>query len=47
VRVPDEAGNGMAKVRFSFATWEETKVAASTIELPIVDQENEQKTASD
>jgi hypothetical protein len=47
VRVPDEAGNGMAKVTFSFEAWEEAKVASSTIELPIVDQKSEQEAAND
>jgi hypothetical protein len=39
VRVPDEAGSGMAKVTFSFEKWHEGKVASSTIELPIVEAE--------
>jgi hypothetical protein len=39
VRVPDEAGSGMAKVTFSFENWQEGKVASSTIELPIVEPE--------
>jgi hypothetical protein len=39
VRVPDEAGSGMAKVTFSFEKWHEGKVASSTIELPIVEPE--------
>jgi hypothetical protein len=29
----------MAKVTFSFEKWKEGKVASSTIELPIVEQE--------
>jgi hypothetical protein len=37
VRVPDEAGNGMAKVTFSFEKWQEGKVASKKIELPIVE----------
>jgi hypothetical protein len=36
VRVPDEAGDGMAKVRFTFETWKEGNVASSTIEVPVV-----------
>jgi hypothetical protein len=39
VRVPDEAGSGMAKVTFSFEKWQEGKVASRTIELPIVEPE--------
>ncbi len=35
MRVPDEAGDGMAKVTFSFDAWKEGKVAPTTIELPI------------
>jgi hypothetical protein len=37
VRVPDEAGNGTAKLTFLFATWKEGKVASSTMELPITE----------
>jgi hypothetical protein len=36
VRVPEEAGLGMAKVTFSFDAWKEGQVAPSTIELPVV-----------
>jgi hypothetical protein len=39
VRVPDEAGSGMAKLTFSFQKWREGKVASSTLELPIVEPE--------
>jgi hypothetical protein len=39
VRVPDEAGSGVARVTFSFEKWTECKVASSTIELPIVEPE--------
>ncbi len=35
MRVPDEAGDGKAKVTFSFEEWKEGKVAPTTIELPI------------
>jgi hypothetical protein len=35
VRVPEEAGEGKARVTFSFATWKEGNVAPSTIEVPI------------
>jgi hypothetical protein len=37
VRVPDEAGNGKAKLTISFAAWKEGNVFSSTVELPIVD----------
>ena len=37
----------MAKVRLSFETWEDAKVASSTIELPIVEQKNDQEKAND
>ena len=43
VRVPDEAGYGQAKVKFSFDAWKEGKVEASTIELPVVKQQPEKK----
>jgi hypothetical protein len=35
VRVPDEAGNGKAKVTLSFPDWKEGDVAPATFELPI------------
>jgi hypothetical protein len=35
VRVPDEVGVGVAKVTFSFDAWNDFKVKASTIELPV------------
>jgi hypothetical protein len=41
VRVPDEAGSGMARITFSFNAWEGANVAPSTIELPISDDEVE------
>jgi hypothetical protein len=37
VRVPEEAGNGKAKVRLSFPGWKEAKVAPATFEVPVVD----------
>jgi hypothetical protein len=43
VRVPDEAGVGKAKVTFSFDAWKEAKVASSTIEIPIVEPNEEEK----
>jgi hypothetical protein len=43
VRVPDEAGDGKAKVTFSFAAWQAGKVAPSTVELPIAEPKNEEK----
>jgi hypothetical protein len=35
VRVPDEAGVGVAKLTFSFEAWKGVDVAGSTIELPV------------
>jgi hypothetical protein len=43
VRVPDEAGDGKAKVTFSFDAWKEGKVRPSTVELPIAEPKNEEK----
>jgi len=37
VRVPDEAGNGKAKVTVSFADWKEGYVAPATFEVPLVE----------
>ena len=47
VAVPDEAGNGEAKVTFSFSAWKEGGVAPSTIRLPIVDSEKRQNHEAD
>jgi hypothetical protein len=45
VRVPEEAGNGKARVTFSFAAWKEGKVAPTTIDLPITEpQESDRGT---
>ena len=44
MRVPDEAGLGMAKVTFSFDAWTEGHVAPSTIEIPITEPEPEPET---
>jgi hypothetical protein len=44
VRVPDEAGNGTAKITFSFGAWEAGKVSLSMIELPIVEQNDDPET---
>jgi hypothetical protein len=44
VRVPEEAGEGKAKVTFSFDAWTEANVAASTVELPVIEPEAEEKT---
>jgi hypothetical protein len=35
VWVPDDAGEGKARVSFSFAAWEAGKVVPSTVEIPI------------
>jgi hypothetical protein len=46
VRVPDEAGLGMAKLTFSFLSWKEGKVAFSTVELPVMKPESANKAES-
>jgi hypothetical protein len=38
VRVPEEAGNGKAKVTLSFTDWKEGRVAPVTIFVPVVDK---------
>jgi hypothetical protein len=35
VRVPEEAGDGKAKVKLSFADWKEVKVAPTIVEIPV------------
>jgi hypothetical protein len=35
VRVPEEAGDGKAKVTYSFDAWKGGKVAPTTIEIPV------------
>jgi hypothetical protein len=35
VRVPEQAGNGKAKVTLSFPDWKEGKVIPATVEIPI------------
>jgi hypothetical protein len=37
VRVPEEAGNGKAKVVLSFPDWKEARVAPATFEVPVSD----------
>ena len=44
MRVPDESGLGMAKVKFSFDAWTEGHVASSTIEIPITEPDPEPET---
>ncbi|HEV2947702.1 MAG TPA: hypothetical protein VGX70_10020 [Gemmataceae bacterium] len=39
MRVPDEAGSGIAKVTYSFDAWKEGKVKPTTIGIPIKDAE--------
>jgi hypothetical protein len=39
VRVPDNAGLGMARVTVSFPDWENGAVAPLTCEIPVVDPE--------
>jgi hypothetical protein len=41
VRVPDEAGSGIAKVTYSFDAWKEGNVQPTTIEIPIKDAEKD------
>ena len=43
MRVPEEAGNGKAKVTYSFDSWKEGKVKPTTIEMPIKDAEAEKE----
>ena len=43
MRVPEEAGNGKAKVTYSFDSWKEGKVKPTTIEIPIKDAEAEKE----
>jgi hypothetical protein len=43
VRVPEEAGQGKAKVTYSFDAWKEGKVKPTTIEIPIKDAEAEKE----
>jgi hypothetical protein len=38
VRVPEEAGLGMAKLRFRFDAWKEGGVEPTTIMLPVVEK---------
>lgn len=45
MRVPDEAGVGIAKVKFSFDAWSEAHVASSTIEIPVTEPDPEPETA--
>jgi hypothetical protein len=37
VRVPEEAGLGLAKMTMSFADWKEGRVAPATVEIRVVD----------
>jgi hypothetical protein len=43
VRVPEEAGSGMAKVTYSFDPWKEGNVKPTTIEIPIEEAEREKE----
>jgi hypothetical protein len=43
VRVPDEAGLGVAKMTLSFDGWKEGKVAPVTAEIPVIDVRAEKK----
>jgi hypothetical protein len=38
VRVPDEAGNGKAKVKISFEAWKVRPVKATTTEITVGDK---------
>jgi hypothetical protein len=37
VRVPENAGAGMAKVTLAFPNWKDRPVASATVEIPIKD----------
>jgi len=43
VRVPDQAGSGVAKVTYFFDAWKEGNVKATTIEIPIREAEAEKE----
>jgi hypothetical protein len=43
VRVPDEAGDGPAKVTISFNNWMDGNIARSTFELAVVEPKPKQK----
>jgi hypothetical protein len=42
VRVPDEAGDGLAKVTYSFDAWKEGNVKPTTIEIPTKEADKEE-----
>ncbi len=42
MRVPKEAGDGMAKVTLSFDAWKEGKVTPSTMEVPVMLQDDQE-----
>jgi hypothetical protein len=44
VRVPDEAGNGKAKVTVSFAAWKGQKAKPTTKEVPVGEKAADTKT---
>jgi hypothetical protein len=39
VRVPDEAGLGVAKMTMSFGDWKEGRVAPATVDIRVVEEE--------
>jgi hypothetical protein len=43
VRVPDEAGLGVAKMTMSFHEWKKGMVEPATVEIPVVDNTVEKK----
>ena len=43
MRVPDDAGLGIAKMTMSFNDWKEGKVTPATVEIPVVDTKAEKK----
>jgi hypothetical protein len=45
VRVPDEAGNGIAKIHLSFADCEEVHVASALVEVTVVDAKPDAQSA--
>jgi hypothetical protein len=38
VRVPEEAGQGKARIILSFPDWKGSRVVAATLDVPVVDR---------
>jgi hypothetical protein len=47
VRVPDDAGTGMARVTFSFDAWQQAGVARNTIAIPISESQEKENVQED